>query len=92
MASVFIVFGQKPWAIIIIVHGLIFVSPKWCYRLCIDHPMAITVAVCCRNVSEELSEEGNQVGAAVATAQNKIISQVAFIYHYKYIESVVVLL
>ena len=42
----------------------------------------MTVAVCCRNVSEELSEEGDQVGAAVATAQNKIISQVPFIHHY----------
>ena len=29
-----------------------------------------------RNVGEELAEEGDQVGAAVATAQTKIISQV----------------
>ena len=29
-----------------------------------------------RNVGEELAEEGDQVGAAVATAQAKIISQV----------------
>lgn len=30
----------------------------------------------CRNVSEELAEEGDRVGAAVATAQTKLISQV----------------
>ena len=29
-----------------------------------------------RNVGEELAEEGDQMGAAVATAQTKIISQV----------------
>ena len=33
-----------------------------------------------RNVSEELAEEGDQVGAAVATAQTKIISQVKLVY------------
>ena len=33
-----------------------------------------------RNVSEELAEEGDQVGAAVATAQTKIISQVNLVY------------
>ena len=31
----------------------------------------------CRNVGEELANEGDQVGAAVATAQTKIISQVS---------------
>jgi hypothetical protein len=30
-----------------------------------------------RNVGEELADEGDQVGAAVATAQTKIISQVS---------------
>lgn len=33
----------------------------------------------CRNVGEELANEGDQVGAAVATAQTKIISQVSWV-------------
>lgn len=31
--------------------------------------------LCCRNVEEELSDEGDRVGAAVAKAQTKIITQ-----------------
>ena len=35
------------------------------------------VMILYRNVGEELADEGDQVGAAVATAQTKIISQVS---------------
>ncbi len=38
--------------------------------------LELFVASLPRNVGEELAEEGDKVGAAVATAQTKFISQV----------------
>ena len=44
--------------------------PTLWYTLYIDHQTRH------RNVSEELAEDGDKMGAAVATAQTKLISQV----------------